>query len=123
MNVELSEAEPLPARSEQRRRRIRRTFTSDELDARSHTKHSIAMLVLWDDIGMREPNATRSCRVGSDEVGETLRNGQQKRREASLEASETALSLSLGQPASGARSGGTEGSHPPTPVLFQIVRV
>ena len=53
------------------------------------------MLVLWDDIGMREPNATRSCRVGSDEVGETLRNGQQKRREASLEASETALSLSL----------------------------
>ena len=59
MNVELSETEPLPARSDQRRRRIRRTFTSDELDARSRTKHSIAMLVLWDDIGMKWPNAKR----------------------------------------------------------------
>jgi hypothetical protein len=59
VNVELSEAEPLPARSDQRRRRIRRTFTSDELDARHRTKHSIAMLVLWNDIGMREPNAKK----------------------------------------------------------------
>jgi hypothetical protein len=50
VNVELSEAEPLPARSDQRRRRIRKTFTSDELDARHRPKHSMAMLVLWNDM-------------------------------------------------------------------------
>jgi hypothetical protein len=71
---------------------------------------------------MKEQNAKSGGRVGSSVVGETLRNLQQKRR-ASLEKSENALSLSLAQPASTASSGGTEGSHPPTPVLFRNLMI
>ena len=46
MNVVLSESEQLPARSGQRRRRIRTTFTSGELDALDSTERNTAALVL-----------------------------------------------------------------------------
>jgi len=57
----------------------------------------------------------------NDEVGKTQRNRQQRREQASKRARQHSLSLSLGHPASGASSGGTEGSHPPAPVLFSNI--
>jgi hypothetical protein len=102
MNVELSETEPLPARSDKRRRRIRKIFTSDELAARSRTQHSITMLVLWDDIAMKWQKRKKQLSRWNDEVGKTLRNGQQKQgQQASSERDSTlSLSLSLSRPAS-----------------------
>ena len=50
MNVVLSEPEPLPARSDQRRRRIRTTFTSGELDELAITEHNTAPRVLYDSM-------------------------------------------------------------------------
>ncbi len=46
MNVGLSETEQRLTRSDQRRRGIRTTFTSGELDALDSTEHNTATLVL-----------------------------------------------------------------------------
>ena len=91
-------------RGDQRRRRIRTTFTSGELDALdSRAQHSYACVVemhnAYCGVTKREKRVGTMC--GRLDAGETGGNRRVAGAAAGLGASEQALSLSLGQPASG----------------------